>query len=157
MRCVWRHWVLVLLSQDYSHLGGRYQGVTSSFATSHCIAVEFPSANRRIVIPVLRTGPFDLHALSTPPTFILDQDQILKKNKLGQLKNFFVVYLIGKDQSLLFANKVYWKGGGFVNLMFLRNTLSLLQSCLKASLPFPLRRPRIRKKSSSTSLLFGDN
>jgi len=24
--------------------------------------------------------PFDLHALSTPPAFILDQDQILSKN-----------------------------------------------------------------------------
>ena len=30
-----------------------------------------------LVIPVLRTGSFDLHALSTPPAFILSQDQTL--------------------------------------------------------------------------------
>jgi len=30
-----------------------------------------------LTVWVLRTHSFDLHALSTPPAFILDQDQIL--------------------------------------------------------------------------------
>ncbi|OGM91576.1 hypothetical protein A3A20_01365 [Candidatus Wolfebacteria bacterium RIFCSPLOWO2_01_FULL_45_19] len=32
------------------------------------------------LVLVQNTRPFDLHALSTPPAFILDQDQILNKS-----------------------------------------------------------------------------
>ncbi len=35
--------------------------------------------------------PFDLHALSTPPAFILDQDQILKKELLQTQKSRNVI------------------------------------------------------------------
>ena len=31
-------------------------------------------------LDVIAIAPLDLHALSTPPAFILDQDQILEKN-----------------------------------------------------------------------------
>jgi len=34
-----------------------------------------------------RQGSFDLHALSTPPAFILSQDQTLKKNNESQTDN----------------------------------------------------------------------
>ncbi|MDP3725030.1 MAG: hypothetical protein Q8R20_01000, partial [Nanoarchaeota archaeon] len=40
----------------------------------------------------------DLHALSTPPAFVLDQDQILKKtpkSHLGMTKKLFYYLLIG--------------------------------------------------------------
>ena len=55
------------LSTRYARLLGMYQGVTNSFAT--------------IPLQLLLTGegPFDLHALSTPPAFILSQDQTLLK------------------------------------------------------------------------------
>ena len=50
----------------------RYQGVTNSFAT-------IPPSSQ-VLLPNRMAEPFDLHALSTPPAFILDQDQILSKN-----------------------------------------------------------------------------
>ena len=48
---------------------------------------------RLFVDSVRSTHPYDLHALSTPPAFILSQDQTLKKNRIGatlkiQLLNF---------------------------------------------------------------------
>ena len=56
---------LVRLSADYARLRGRYQGVTNSFATTEHIILR------------LCARSFDLHALSTPPAFILSQDQTL--------------------------------------------------------------------------------
>ena len=38
---------------------------------------------RLFVDSVRSTHPYDLHALSTPPAFILSQDQTLKKNRIG--------------------------------------------------------------------------
>jgi hypothetical protein len=56
--------VLANLSARYSPLEGRYLRVTHPFAT------------RRFVL--LLISPFDLHALGTPPAFILSQDQTLR-------------------------------------------------------------------------------
>src|SRR5437868_4984327 len=53
------HAVLPNLSVGYSPLEGRFLRVTHPSATSSC-------------------EPFDLHALGTPPAFILSQDQTLK-------------------------------------------------------------------------------
>ena len=38
--------------------------------------------------PVATVAAFDLHALDTPPAFILSQDQTLKKMKVLNLLNF---------------------------------------------------------------------
>ena len=62
--------ILANLSTSYPRLPGMYQGVTNSFATVR------RSCDLR---------PFDLHALSTPPAFILSQNQTLLKN-LGILR-----------------------------------------------------------------------
>jgi hypothetical protein len=48
--------------------GVRYPRVTNPFAA--------------IPPEKILMGPHDLHALSTPPAFILDQDQILKRKSL---------------------------------------------------------------------------
>ena len=70
------HRVLVRLSANYSRLRGVFLCITTSFATIRHIF------DTNIAINVVdEGGPFDLHALSTPPAFILDQDQILKQNR----------------------------------------------------------------------------
>ena len=51
---------LFLLSKDYSRLEGTFLCITNPFAVG--------------------LNPRDLHALSTPPAFILSQDQTLNKN-----------------------------------------------------------------------------
>ena len=38
-----------------------------------------------------RTTPFDLHVLSTPPAFILSQDQTLKKSLLVMVIDYFII------------------------------------------------------------------
>ena len=53
--------VLVRISPNYSRLQGRFLCITNPFATDVLL------------------HPFDLHALSTPPAFILSQDQTLRK------------------------------------------------------------------------------
>jgi len=53
------HPVLSRISPSYSGLQGRFLRVTNSFAVG--------------------LNPLDLHALSTPPAFILSQDQTLNK------------------------------------------------------------------------------
>ena len=70
------HLELVRLSADYARLRGTYQGITNSFAT---------------ISPSCEGGPFDLHALSTPPAFILSQDQTLIKNSFSNSRclNYF--------------------------------------------------------------------
>ena len=64
----WNYWKLPHLSISYAQLSGRYQGITNPSATPLVQAQE----------------AFDLHALSTPLAFILDQDQILNK----KIENF---------------------------------------------------------------------
>jgi hypothetical protein len=59
---------LANLSASYARLWGKYPRVTTPFATS------------------VRRHSFDLHALSTPPAFVLSQDQTLNKN-LENLKD----------------------------------------------------------------------
>ena len=59
------HAVLANLSVRCSPLQGRSLRVTHPFAT-------------RILV-LLRRSPFDLHALGTPPAFILSQDQTLRR------------------------------------------------------------------------------
>ena len=54
------------LSRDYSRLEGTFLCVTNPFAVP-------PKAAR------------DLHALSTPPAFILSQDQTLNKNERSEI------------------------------------------------------------------------
>ena len=61
------HRKLPNLSADYVRVFGMYQGITNPSAAP-------PSFVREM-------GALDLYALSTPPAFILDQDQILAKNK----------------------------------------------------------------------------
>ena len=51
--------VLVRLSANYSRLGSRFLRVTTSSATD----------SQRVLLH--KVNPFDLHALSTPPAFIL--------------------------------------------------------------------------------------
>ncbi len=63
------HRVLFRLSADYSRLKGMFLRVTNPFAMSH------------------RGATFDLHALSTPPAFILSQDQTLNKKVISQFSN----------------------------------------------------------------------
>ena len=43
----WYYWVLPLVSQSYSQLGGRFQGITNSFATG--MRSAHSSANREFV------------------------------------------------------------------------------------------------------------
>ena len=56
------HRELACLSASYARLPGTFQGITNSFATD---------------LAPCEADPFDLHALSTPPAFILSQDQTL--------------------------------------------------------------------------------
>ena len=42
-----------------------------------CSRVTHPSAARMFSVQALRTSPLDLHVLSTPPAFVLSQDQTL--------------------------------------------------------------------------------
>ena len=45
-----------------------------------CSRVTHPSAARMFSVQALRTSPLDLHVLSTPPAFVLSQDQTLMFN-----------------------------------------------------------------------------
>ena len=63
----WNYWELPHLSISYAQLFGMYQGITNPSAT-----------------PNHKDWAYDLHALSTPLAFILDQDQILNK----KIENF---------------------------------------------------------------------
>ena len=86
--------LLLRLSADYLRLRGTYQGVTNSFATvspssrpqtdadftrtyAEFYFCVYPRSFRVDPRVFSKKRPFDLHALSTPPAFILDQDQIL--------------------------------------------------------------------------------
>ena len=42
-----------------------------------CSRVTHPSAAEMFSVQALRTSPLDLHVLSTPPAFVLSQDQTL--------------------------------------------------------------------------------
>ncbi len=61
------HPVLILLSKSYSELLGRFSPVTHPFAT------------KSIYVLLHRLISFDLHVLSTPPAFVLSQNQTLRK------------------------------------------------------------------------------
>ena len=58
-----------------------YQGITNSFATILRLRLRNSKLPLRVACDSEASivGSFDLHALSTPPAFILDQDQILGK------------------------------------------------------------------------------
>ena len=45
-----------------------------------CSRVTHPSAARMFNVQALQTSPLDLHVLSTPPAFVLSQDQTLMFN-----------------------------------------------------------------------------
>ena len=53
------------------------------------LRVTTPSATIPHLLLLKGAGPFDLHALSTPPAFILSQDQTLNKNLLRNFATKF--------------------------------------------------------------------
>ena len=60
------YWVLIQVSLGYSHLRDR-------FLTCYAPVRHFPIGTE---VP----GSFDLHVLSTPPAFVLSQDQTLRQD-----------------------------------------------------------------------------
>jgi len=82
---------------------------------------------RLFVDSVRSTHPYDLHALSTPPAFILSQDQTLKKNRIGatlkiQLLNFQGSFPSAKIRKRLPDSSISF----FFSLISLTNALFLL-------------------------------
>ena len=64
------YWVLIQVSLGYSHLRDRF--LTCYAPVRHSpIGTEVP-------------GSFDLHVLSTPPAFVLSQDQTLRQDLVRQ-------------------------------------------------------------------------
>ena len=82
---------------------------------------------RTILLAQNVTFPLDLHALSTPPAFILSQDQTLKKNRIGatlkiQLLNFQGSFPSAKIRKRLPDSSISF----FFSLISLTNALFLL-------------------------------
>ena len=65
----WSHVVLANLSTSYPHLKDRFPCITHPFATRYSKKLN---------------NAFDLHALSTPPAFVLSQDQTLRREFVNQ-------------------------------------------------------------------------
>ena len=88
--CYGDYRVLANLSASYSRLQGMFLRVTNPFATplrsslrlsygEQAISKKIACASEALN-KVKSEGAYDLHALSTPPAFILSQDQTLIKN-----------------------------------------------------------------------------
>ena len=82
---------------------------------------------------------FDLHVLSTPPAFILSQDQTLMLNGLSQVKKALASYpcslLFYKERSSVFLKKPSWKiHRNFQGCLIVQLSIFILPLCRSTQL-----------------------